>query len=58
MWDALSINLISKSYMAEFVGAEVKAINSVNLYAKCLSDKFSGLPQLLLIKFKTDSTFP
>ena len=44
--------------MAEFVGAEVKAINSVTLCAKCLSDKFSELPQLLLIKFKTDSTFP
>ena len=48
---------MSKCCMADFLDAEVKAINIVIFCAKCLSQKFSELPKLFLIKFKTDSTF-
>ena len=46
-----------KWWMADSFDAEVKAITIVIFYTKCLSDKFPELPQLLLIKFKTNSTF-
>ena len=42
--------------MADALDVEVKAIGIVTLYARDLSGKFSELPQLFLIKFKTNST--
>ena len=49
--------LMLKSKAISTVALYAKAISIVALYVKCLSGKFSELPQLLLIKFKTNSTF-
>ena len=43
--------------MADSLNAEVKTISIVTLNAKCLSNKFSELPQMFSMNFKTDSTF-
>ena len=48
---------MSKWYMADSLNDEVKAISIVTLNTKCLFDKFSELPQMFSMNFKTDSTF-
>ena len=47
---------MSKWCMADSLNAEVKTISIVTLNAKCLSDKFSELPQMFSMNFETDST--